>query len=354
MTKKMRAISLLLTFLLALCLAACGQASAPSKTPASSDSTAPVAVYSESQPESEPGSQPEPTAPVAEEVKGVAIPAFAVMINGVEINQDIMAAHPMYSVQAVSVNSSGTESHTAYVGFAMKDVLDAAKLTEDYVWVQAVADDGYAVTLTGGVVMEDTTLLAISKDGSPFVAAPWFAPCSSVTTGDYLKSTVSILVNTTEDAPNIEHASPADGGSEPTGGELPEILDRTDKVELAPFSFLVNGTAATNETLAGLSIYKITATTVNSNGETVQADYTGYRLADVLKAVGADGKATVKAVANDGFESVLTAEMILSDHTLVAIEKDKELGEDGTVWLAPCAQTASGSYSKLVTEIIAE
>ena len=39
---------------------------------------------------------------------------------------------------------------------------------------------------------------------------------------------------------------------------------------------------------------------------------------------------------------------------LVAIEKDKELGEDGTVWVAPCTETSAKSYAKLVVEIVAE
>ncbi|MDR1605145.1 MAG: hypothetical protein LBS10_10250 [Gracilibacteraceae bacterium] len=347
MLKKNKVIYLLLALLLALSLSACGQspAAAPSQ-PSGSPAAQP------------PAGQPEPatpSAPVAEEVKGVTIPAFTVLVNGVEVNQDAVAAYPMYSVQAVSVNSSGTESNTTYVGFAMKDVLAAAGLTEAYVWVQAIASDGYAVTLSEGIVMEDTTLLAVTKDGSPFSASPWFAPCSSTTTGNYLMATASILVNTTEGAPEIEVTPPAGGGGpEASSGDLPEILDRTGKVEFAPYSFKFNGTEVTNETLAGLSIYKITATTVNNNGDTVESGYTGYKLADVLETMGAGAGVNVKAVASDGFESTLTADMVASDYTLVAIEKDKETGEGGTVWVAPCAQKTAGSFVKLVAEIVAQ
>ena len=287
-----------------------------------------------------------------EEVKGVTIPSFEVFVNGVSITESVMAAYPVYSVQATSVNSSGTESTATYIGFSFPDLLDAAGLTEQYVWVQAVADDGYAVTFTGDTATAETTMIAISKDGSPFSSGPWFAPCSSKVSGDFLKGCVSILVNTTDGAPDMEHTTGTGGGGDTEG--LPEILDRTDKVEFAPYSFKVNGEEVTNETLEGLRIYKITAVVTNNKGETVENTYTGYKLLDVLAAVGAEKAVNVKAIANDGFESVLTAEMIASDHTLVAIELNTAVGEDGTVWVAPCAQASAGSYVKLVVDILAE
>ena len=41
-------------------------------------------------------------------------------------------------------------------------------------------------------------------------------------------------------------------------------------------------------------------------------------------------------------------------NTIIAIEKDKELGKDGTIWVAPCLETSSSAYCKLVVEIVAE
>lgn len=296
---------------------------------------------------------PVPNGLVAEEVRGITIPAFSIYVNGIEITQNTVAEYPMYSVQATSVNSSGTETTVTYVGFAMKDILQAAGLNETYVWLEATASDGYTVTLKGDVIYEGTTLLAMTKDGSPFASSPWMAPCSDKVTGNYLKGTASILVNTTENASDIKNPTASATGNIPSG-VLPEILDRTDKVEFEPYSFLVNGTTVTNDTLAGLKIYKITAVTVNRNGEQVEAGYTGYKLADVLNACGVKGYTKVTAIANDGYKTELAKDLINSDHTLVAIEKDKELGEDGTVWLAPCSETASSAYCKLVVEIIAE
>lgn len=298
--------------------------------------------------------------PVAEEVRGVTIPAFAVAVNGKVITEAEMAAYPMYSVQATSINSAGTESNVTYVGFTVADLLDAAGLNESYTWIEAAADDGYTVDFSdAALITADTTLLALTRDGSPFDAAPWFAPCTNTTTGNYLKGCVSIIVNTSEGKPEgVEHSA-SQAGSEggvdtAVTGELPEILDRTDKVEFSEYSFLVNGVEVTNSTLAGLSIYKIDATAVNSKGESSTSGYTGYKLQDVLAACNITGATKVTAIANDGYENEIDSSIIESEYTLVAIEKDKELGEDGTIWLAPCSLTESKAYSKLVVEIKAE
>lgn len=282
--------------------------------------------------------------PTAEEVKGVTIPAFTINVGGTDITNEAMAEYPVYQVQATSVNSAGTESTSVYVGFALSDVLAAAGVENDTT-VTAAADDGYEVEVDQATAAAPTTLIAISKDGEQFKSAPWFAPCASGTTGDYLKGVVTIAVD------GGESQQPAQGGE---AAGVPEIQDRTDKVTFAPYSFLVNGTEVTNDTLAGLSIYKIDATVTNSAGETSTATYTGYRLSDVLAACGVEGYTSVKAVANDGYESELDLESAHSEYTLLAIEKDKETGEEGTVWVAPCLETSSKAYCKLVVEIVVQ
>lgn len=140
----------------------------------------------------------------------------------------------------------------------------------------------------------------------------------------------------------------------PAAESLPEIQDKTDKVKFADFKFKVNGTEVTNATLAGLHIYKISVKTVNSKGNPGEATYGGYRLSDVLEACGLKNVTKVTAIADDGYTSELDAALINSEYTLVAIEKDKETGKNGTIWLAPCSETVSGSYCKLVVELKAE
>ena len=335
-------LSLILVLTLALSLVACG--TAPAETTGAPETTAPAATN---------------PAPVAEEVKGVTIPEFAIMINGVKVDNVMMAAYPTYSVTAFSINSSGTESTTTYVGFAMTDVLAAAGLTENYIWLEATADDGYAIEVTGEIVTASTTLLAITKNGEQFKTAPWFAPCGSETTGDYLKNMVSILVNTTEGKPEgidntlVEEADPTEAPADEPA-EAPELSDKTDKVTFADFCFKVNGQEVTNATLEGQRIYKVSVNVVNKNGNASEASYTGYKLIDVLAALGITDYTTVKVIANDGYESELTAEQAASEYTLIAIEKDKETGEDGTIWVAPCMETSSSAYCKLVVEIVAE
>jgi len=335
-------LSLILVLTLALSLVACG--TAPAETTGAPETTAPAATN---------------PAPVAEEVKGVTIPEFAIMINGVKVDNVMMAAYPTYSVTAFSINSSGTESTTTYVGFAMTDVLAAAGLTENYIWLEATADDGYAIEVTGEIVTASTTLLAITKNGEQFKTAPWFAPCGSETTGDYLKNMVSILVNTTEGKPEgidntlVEDADPTEAPADQPA-EAPELSDKTDKVTFADFCFKVNGQEVTNATLEGQRIYKVSVNVVNKNGNASEASYTGYKLIDVLAALGITDYTTVKVIANDGYETELTPEQAASEYTLIAIEKDKEMGEDGTIWVAPCLETSSSAYCKLVVEIVAE
>ena len=239
--KKVFSVLIALMIAAGLTLTACGSPS--SSTPASTPASTPDSSASTPAPDSTPADDSSTPAagPVAEEVQGVTIPNFTVQVNEATITQTEMANYPMYSVQATSTNSSGTESTVTYVGFAMTDVLAAAELTEDYIWLQAIATDGYAVTLTGDIITEPTTLLAVSKDGSPLDAGPWFAPCSSQTTGNYLKDAAAILVNTVEGAPDVTVQT---GGDSSTGdasatGSLPEILDRTDKVEFAGYRFEV-------------------------------------------------------------------------------------------------------------------
>jgi len=290
---------------------------------------------------------PKTEGPEMKEAVGVTIPAFSLNVNGTVLTDADLADYPVYEIQATSTNSSGTESTCIYVGFSITDVFAAAGVGE-FSTLAAIADDGYTVEVAAEIANQPSTLIAISRDGEQFKSSPWFAPCSSATTGDYLKGMVAISL----DGKEIEIKS-EEPVAEPTG-ELPEISDKTDKVTFADFSFKVNGADVTNATLEGLHIYKITVTVVNSKGTASEATYTGYKLADVLAACGVTGATKVSAVANDGYAAEIAAENIDSDYTLVAIEKDKETGEDGTIWVAPCTSTTSGDYAKLVVEITAE
>lgn len=329
-------IALLLSFVLVLMALACAEPAKPqSETPAEPEKTA-VEESAE-------------TAKVAaEEVRGITIPPFSVKVNGVAVTNETMAAYPAYSVQSFSVNSSGTETTCRYIGFAITDVLSAVGIADGYTKVEAIADDGYTIEFTAEQAAAPTTLLAVTKDGEQFKKNPWFAPCASETSGDYLKGFVELRVDAEVTVtPEAVEEIP----EETEGTELPEIQDKTDKVRFEAFSFLLNGETVDNAKLEGLHIYKITVKTVNSKGAESENTYTGYRLSDVLEACGVNEYTAVVAVANDGYESEFDAEAANSEYCLVAIEKDKELGEDGTIWLAPCDKTESKAYAKLVVEL---
>ena len=227
--KNTKLIALLLALVMVLALCACGKTEAPAPAPTGAPAPAPTEAPAPA-PAPAPAEEA-PKAPVAEEVRGVTVPAFAVTVNGIEVNNDMMAAYPVYSVEVTTTNSSGTVSTTTYAGFAMADVLDAAGLTEKYIWLEATADDGYAVEYTGDI-FSNLTLLAINQNGSQFKSSPWFAPCASETTGDYLKGCTSILVNTVEGAPEIKAPAKEDKGEK--AGELeltgatPDMQDKTE------------------------------------------------------------------------------------------------------------------------------
>ncbi len=331
--KKTLSLILALTLVMAL-LAGCTGAPAETSAPPSTTEAAPAKV-------------------VAEEARGVTIPPFSIKVNGVTVTNETMVAYPAYSMQTFSINSSGTESTCNYIGFAISDVLAAVGITDGYTKVEAIADDGYAIEYTAEQAASPVTLLAVTRDGEQFKSGPWFAPGDSQTSGDYLKGLAEIKVDADVTVvPDVsETTAPAETGNENT---LPEISDKTDKVTFQDYAFKVNGQEVTNATLEGLHIYKITVTTINSKGNENENTYTGYRLSDVLTACGITEYSKVTAVANDGYENELNLESAKSEYCLVAIEKDKEVGEDGTIWVAPCDQTESKSYAKLVVEIKAE
>ena len=180
---KKKLIAILLVVLLVFSFAACKKEETP---PAGNNDTPVVDNQDDTQ----------TSAPVAEEVMGITIPEFAITVNGVEITHETMADYAIYKVVATSVNSSGTESTVTYCGFALKDVIAAAGLSGEFTKITATANDGYSIEFENGaaLIAENTTLLALTKNGDPFKDAPWFAPCTSATTGDYLKYMTTITL----------------------------------------------------------------------------------------------------------------------------------------------------------------
>lgn len=291
------------------------------------------------------------------EVKDVTSPAFTVKICGAKITEKDMASYSMYSVTSDSVNSTGTKHNNVYVGYKFADVLAAAQITGDASSATIVCTDGYQMTFEGDL-KADGVLLAISKDGEMFKNGPWFAPCTSSTTGDFAQdlSKVEIGGISSPLAGGSKDKTEAgkDGGSETIAfPQDPVAEDKTDKIKFADFSFKVNGKEVKNADLEGLKIYRITVTTKNSKDVVSQNKYSGYVLKDVLAKLGVSGS-KVTVVAADGYKSEVAKEMLENDLTIIAIEKDKETGKGGTVWLAPCAENTTGKYAKDVVEIVVE
>ena len=143
---------------------------------------------------------------------------------------------------------------------------------------------------------------------------------------------------------------------------LPEVKAPEQEITFAnEFSFKVNDIEVTSEDLKDCQIYKVKLDTLldkdgnpatdKETGEPLVVSYTGYKLVDVLEAVGVSG-ATAIAVATDGFESDEYDLSYLPDYLILAVEKDKQQAADGTLYFAPCFEQTNGKYVKAVDQII--
>ena len=286
------------------------------------------------------------------EVNGVTIPKFSVTINDKVVTNEDLAEFPIYKAVATSVNSSGTESTVNYIGFKFVDALEKAGLSGEKQYIEAIADDGYSVKYEKRDI--NSMLIAISKDGSQFKKNPWFCPCDSNITGEYLQGLTNILVNDSDEKPNVAGKSAKADSNESKELSKPDKQDKTDKVQFKDFSLKIGDKTVTNKDLEGLSIYKISCDALNSKDAVISSTYTGYVLTDVLNKLNITGFNKITAIALDGYNAELTKEQIGSEYTLIAIEKDKETGKDGSFWLAPCEEDKTKKYISEVVELKVE
>lgn len=125
------------------------------------------------------------------------------------------------------------------------------------------------------------------------------------------------------------------------------------KVDVPPFSIVIDGNEYTEAAFADLPVYECKATSTNRYGTEETYVYTGYQLNDVLQAVGESGANGVTTVAADGYEADLTAKETQDATTLLAFYRDgKTSAEDGTVFVVPCKSDFTPDYVKVVEEIV--
>ncbi len=124
------------------------------------------------------------------------------------------------------------------------------------------------------------------------------------------------------------------------------------KVDVPPFTILIDGKQYTEANFVELPVYECTATSTNNYGTEETYVYTGYQLEDVLNTVGAPVANGLTAVGSDGYESDFTAKETQAHTTLLAFWRDgKPSAEEGTVSVAPCKSDESPDYVKVVAEI---
>ena len=94
------------------------------------------------------------------------------------------------------------------------------------------------------------------------------------------------------------------------------------KVDVPPFTILIDGKQYTEANFVELPVYECTATSTNNYGTEETYVYTGYQLEDVLNTVGAPVANGLTAVGSDGYESDFTAKETQADTTLLAFWRD--------------------------------
>ena len=127
------------------------------------------------------------------------------------------------------------------------------------------------------------------------------------------------------------------------------------KVDVPPFTILIDGKQYTEANFTELPVYECTATSTNRYGTEETYVYTGYQLDDVLNAAGETSEKGVTTVGSDGYEVDLDAKETSDSATLLAFWRDgKPSAEDGTVFVVPCKSDFSPDYAKDVTEILVD
>ncbi len=276
------------------------------------------------------------------EKQGVEVPSFEVYVNGVKITEETMKKYPIYEACITTTNSTGTTKETKFIGYKLTDAVKEANINGTSGKILATASDRYEVTWEKG--LNENILLALYKNDNPLKKTyPWFVPCDSATTGDTVDNCKNIVID------GLEIVNNGNQEDDQTLAE-PDKQDKTGKVTFSDYSFLVDGVTVTNADLEGLSIYKIAVEVVNSKGNKKSCTYAGYLLKDVLEKLGKT-PSSITIVADDGYSVDMGGGMVKNEYTLLAIECDKQTGENGTIWIAPCSSHDSKSYAKSVVEI---
>ena len=183
-----------------------------------------------------------------------------------------------------------------------------------------------------------------------------------------LSSVFSLVAcSSNEPKPQVPESDPV---VEPTSDpepevKLPEVMVPASAIEFLDFSFTVNGNEVKYADLNGIEVVKVkidylldkngNPATDKETGEPLVVSYTGYRLVDVLKAIGVDytGK-SVYAVCSDGFESDPYEFNDLAEYLIIGVEKDKEQASDGTLYFAPVFEQTNGKYARAVVGFVVE
>ena len=269
----------------------------------------------------------------------VNVPNFEFTINDFKVSSSLVKDLKVYEYSVKSTNSEGNTSTTKYVGYKLVDIAKIGNVETSTNYVIATSYDGYQVVYDKPSSVN--TMMAFNKNDKDVENYPIFAPCDSLVSGDYIKGCSSIVF--TNDAPSNKTPDNQNELAEPT-------IKKKNDIKFSSFSFKINGQDVTNETLETLDKYKTTVQVQKKTGGISDKSYTGFLLKNVLNLLNVSTE-KIRVIDIDQHETIIEKEIIEDDLTILAIECDKTVGENGTIWIAPCRSHNSSDYIKLVVEL---
>lgn len=133
----------------------------------------------------------------------------------------------------------------------------------------------------------------------------------------------------------------------------------TEKTEDAFLTVTANGKSypLTKDEILSLEQIEKTLSKTNSKGETTTGTYKGVHWSVLAEHLGISADATIKCVASDGYEVVLTSDIINDPDSLFALyENGEEIksSENGYVWFAASENFTANNWAKYVVEVVVQ
>lgn len=121
----------------------------------------------------------------------VTVPDFEVMVNGVKVTDEMMASYDVYEIVVETVDNYDNVDNTTYHGYRALDIIKAAGFTGSPKKMTIIPSDGADPFEVANPKASDNLFSFERKkstdDAFSSKKGPFFAPCSSKNSPDYIK-----------------------------------------------------------------------------------------------------------------------------------------------------------------------